>query len=247
MAAKEQWKPVVGYEGQYEVSNTGLVRSIDRKVCGKNGINITKYGNIINPHIIKHGYLRVGLSKDNKRKNFLVHRLVAEAFIPNPNKYPYINHKDENTSNNNVSNIEWCNQSYNMRYSNVAERVAKIRRKAVRQYTLNGEFVAEYKSVTEASKATNTAMLSICSCCKKRHGYSYANGYIWRYADDTSEVVMIYDRRIEQYSLQGEYLRTFKTQSDAARAIGVTPSAIRCCLCGKTKSSGGFIWKKKKT
>ena len=103
--------------------------------------------------------------------------------------------------------------------------------------------MAEYKSVTEASKATKAAMLSICACCKKRSSNSYAKGYIWRYADDTSEVVMVHDRRIEQYSLSGEYIQTFKTQADAARAVGVTSGAIRGCLCGKTKTSGGYIWK----
>lgn len=246
MATKEQWKPVVGYEGLYAVSSLGRVKSLDRIVPCKNGTTMTKRGRIIKPHTIGFGYQRLQLCRNNKGVKFLVHRLVAEAFLPNPNGFPIINHIDKNTSNNSVENIEWCTYKYNTTYDNASEKRAEKTRKAVRQYTLDGEFIAEYKSVTEASKATNIAMLSICACCKKRKQYSHTKDYIWRYADDTSKVKIVYDRRIEQYSLQGEYLQTFKTQSDAARAIGVTPSSIRGCLCGKTKSSGGFMWKKKK-
>ena len=103
------WKPVIGYEGLYEVSNTGLVKSLN---CY----------NYKHPRIMKlgkraDGYLSVGLSKNNKTKTKTVHRLVAEAFIPNPNNLEMVNHKDENKSNNNVDNLEWCTRSYNQLYS----------------------------------------------------------------------------------------------------------------------------------
>ncbi len=103
------WKPVVGYEGLYEVSNTGLIKSLN---CY----------NLKEPHLLSlcfntNGYLRVGLSKNNKTKQMLVHRIVAEAFIPNPDNLEMVNHKDEDRTNNHVENLEWCTRAYNQLYS----------------------------------------------------------------------------------------------------------------------------------
>lgn len=103
------WKPVVGYEGLYEVSNTGLIKSLNM------------YRNK-EPHLMSltrrtDGYLKVGLSRNNTTKQFAVHRLVAEAFIPNPDNLEMVNHKDEDITNNNVNNLEWCTRSYNQLYS----------------------------------------------------------------------------------------------------------------------------------
>ena len=103
------WKPVVGYEGLYEVSNTGLIKSLN---CY----------NYKEPRIMKlgrrpDGYLSVGLSKNNVTKTKTVHRIVAEAFIPNPDNLEMVNHKDEDRANNNVENLEWCTRAYNQNYS----------------------------------------------------------------------------------------------------------------------------------
>lgn len=103
------WKPVVGYEGLYEVSNTGLIKSLN---CY----------NYKEPRLLKlghrpDGYLSVGLSKNNVTKTKTVHRLVAEAFIPNPDNLEMVNHKDEDRTNNNVENLEWCTRAYNQIYS----------------------------------------------------------------------------------------------------------------------------------
>lgn len=104
-----QWKPVVGYEGLYEVSNDGLIKSF----------NMYRYKE---PRLMKqsrqnNGYLTVVLSKNNTTKRFLVHRIVAEAFIPNPSNFEMVNHKDEDRENNNVDNLEWCTRAYNQKYS----------------------------------------------------------------------------------------------------------------------------------
>lgn len=106
---KEIWKPVVGYEGLYEVSNFGRVKSLN---CY----------NYKEPRIMKlgkrqDGYLSVGLSKNNTQKTRIVHRLVAEAFIPNPNNLEMVNHRDEDRTNNHVENLEWCTRAYNQVYS----------------------------------------------------------------------------------------------------------------------------------
>lgn len=103
------WKPVVGFEGLYEVSNTGLIRSL-------NFYNY-KEPRLLSLCLNSNGYLKVGLNKNNTTKQMLVHRIVAEAFIPNPDNLEMVNHKDENRANNNVENLEWCTRSYNQLYS----------------------------------------------------------------------------------------------------------------------------------
>lgn len=118
---KEVWKPIPGYEGHYEVSNMGRVRGLDRtrRMVSKKGMEHTAFvkGVTIQPHFDSRGcYQIVGLNKDGKHKTRLVHRLVAETFIPNPDNLPEVNHIDENKINNAVSNLEWCDHLYNNRY-----------------------------------------------------------------------------------------------------------------------------------
>ena len=105
---KEEWRDIIGYEGLYQVSNLGRVKSF----LYYNGTN----ERIIKPIQLKNGYYNISLSKNKINKKEYIHRLVAKAFIPNPNNYPIINHKDENPSNNCVNNLEWCTQKYNMNY-----------------------------------------------------------------------------------------------------------------------------------
>lgn len=112
----EIWKPIKGYETHYEISSHGRVKALYREFVGKDG-RIKKYHErFLKPDTseIKRGYMRVTLSKDYKTQRFLVHRLVAEHFIPNPENKPFINHIDNNGLNNNISNLEWCTHSENM-------------------------------------------------------------------------------------------------------------------------------------
>ena len=114
MFEQEIWKDIKGYEGLYQVSNMGRIKSLKRKVKNKNGYRIANE-KIIKPVLTDTcKYYAVGLHKNKKRKTLLVHRLVAINFIPNPNNYTEVNHKDENKQNNNVNNLEWCNHKYNM-------------------------------------------------------------------------------------------------------------------------------------
>ena len=117
----EIWRPIAGYEGLYEVSDQGRVRSL---WFGKS--------KILMPMKVGHGYHQVKLYKDSNSKNMYVHRLVAEAFIPNPQALPQINHIDENKLNNAASNLEWCTASYNINYGTHNRRVGEaIRRRSV--------------------------------------------------------------------------------------------------------------------
>ena len=111
----EIWKPIAGYEGFYEVSSLGRVRSLPRVTAS----NILK-GRLLKPNITVYGYQQVKLCKHGTARQHKVHRLVANAFIPNPQNFPAINHKDWNTSNNTVENLEWCDTQYNNTHRSVS-------------------------------------------------------------------------------------------------------------------------------
>ena len=122
----EIWKDIPGYEGLYKVSNLGRIKSL--------GNGKTRKENILRLTKDKYGYLYITLSENGKLKKFKVHRLVAMAFIPNPNNYTQINHKDENRSNNRVENLEWCTQKYNNNYGNHSKNISNA---------IKGKYVGE--------------------------------------------------------------------------------------------------------
>jgi NADH:ubiquinone oxidoreductase subunit len=139
--SKEVWKPIKGYEGLYEVSNLGRVRKrVWKEVKGTDFCN---------------GYRRVNLNKDGEQKSMLVHRLVAEAFIPNPEGYPIINHIDECPSNNHADNLEWCDQKHNMNCGTVRQKKSESapNKSAVMAIDKKTGERTYYKSIAEAGKA----------------------------------------------------------------------------------------------
>ena len=114
---KEIWKDITGYEGYYQVSNKGRIRSVDRTVIGRGGMKMFRKSLIKGIYTDKLGYYHVGLSKEGVLKRHLVHRLIALHFIPNPDNKRCINHIDHNPSNNELSNLEWCTHSENTIHS----------------------------------------------------------------------------------------------------------------------------------
>lgn len=177
----EIWKPVVGYETKYEVSNYGRVRSIARNVWnGK--CYFWKDGQILYERISNSGYKMVRVDGANR----YIHRLVASAFIENPNNLPQVNHKDENKMNNDVSNLEWCTAKYNSNYGTGIERArikhigVMVNNKPINQYTKDGVFIARYESATIASKLVRVDNSRICKVANGRS--KYAGGFIWRWA-----------------------------------------------------------------
>jgi hypothetical protein len=171
----ETWKDVAGYEGLYQVSDQGNVRSRRRRGSS---------GGILKPKVDRNGYVQVELYRKGQRKNILVHRLVAETFIPNPLNLPQVNHKDENPKNNAVDNLEWCTQKYNLNYGTCPARIAaKLLNgpcaKAVFQYDKFGNLIKEWPSTIEIQRQTGFAQSNISDCCLGKR--KSANGYIWRF------------------------------------------------------------------
>ena len=159
----EQWKSIAGYEGLYEVSNLGRVKSLNYNRTGKE--------RILKQQKDKHGYLRVDICKDGKLKHSKVHRLVAEAFIQNPNNLETVNHKDEDKTNNVASNLEWMTRGDNIIYSQ-ARQVQMLDKQT-------GELLAIFPSTNEADRVTGIYQGSISKCCLGK--LKSAGGYKWRY------------------------------------------------------------------
>lgn len=182
----EVWKPIEGFEGIYEISNCGNVRSLDR--CFSYDSNYGRhnyYGTILKKSLKRNGYHQVNLYYKGHVKHIAVHRLVANAFIPNPNNLPYVNHKDENKTNNHVDNLEWCTAKYNTNYGTGIERCVKGRKdvlsKPIYQLDLNGNVIAEYTSATVAAKTLGgkASQAAIWRCLIGKFKTAY--GYKWKY------------------------------------------------------------------
>ena len=168
----EEWRPVPGYEGLYEVSNTGRVASLNYMHTGKRAM--------LSQKAEKNGYKKVLLYKDGRRVMKSVHRIVAEAFVPKVPGCDLINHKDERKANNNVSNLEWCNKSYNNNYGSRKETVfSKLRRPVVA--TLKDGSTELYPSVNDAGRSLNKSSSNISSALNGKLKTAY--GRVWRWAD----------------------------------------------------------------
>lgn len=180
--SEREWRPVPGYEGLYEVSNDGLVRSLFR------------YKKVLKPHL-RNGYHNVQLFKDKVGTYIGLHRIVAMAFIPNPGNLPYVNHKDECKLNNSADNLEWCTPYYNFTYGTAQqrarahtnyrtpERLERARQlglsmgKPIAQYTTDGQLVKQYPSANQCAKANGWDVSNIKRCahgeCKTAYGYIF--------------------------------------------------------------------------
>lgn len=180
---EEVWLPVAGYEGLYEVSNYGRVKSVERKAryIHKNGDE--HYRRVDERIMSQNVHYRqkrktVMLCKNNKPRRISVHRLVAIAFCDNPNNYSEINHIDENPLNNRADNLEWCTRSYNMHYGTIQERVYDKKKRAIVAYNEDGDMIR-----FDSLKAAEDVGI-------KRYRINYAikngtllDGYYWRYDD----------------------------------------------------------------
>lgn len=176
----EVWKDIKDYEGLYQVSNFGRVRSL-----GKGESNVSKM-RILKVRKTRCGYIIVNLYKNGIMKTVYIHRLVAEAFIPNPLNLPQVNHKSEVKDDNRVENLEWCDVNYNINYGNRKEKVSykltnrKDCSKQVLQYNIDGTLIREWPSIKECVR-NGFNDTDIILCCKGRH--KTHKGFIWKYKE----------------------------------------------------------------
>lgn len=158
---KEEWQDIAGYEGLYQVSNLGRVKSLNYKRTGKEIILVP--GNC-------RGYLFVTLYKNGKVKSYYLHRLVGQAFLENPDNSPEVNHIDQNKQNNCISNLEWCSSKYNNRYSN-AKKVGCFK---------DGKLIKKYDAIADVEKE-GFYQSNVIRCCQGKR--KSAGGYHWQYLD----------------------------------------------------------------
>lgn len=179
---KETWKPVVGYEGLYEVSDLGRVKKVARTITKADG-TIKKVDERILKPSDSNGYQIVGLYRNGVSKSNWVHRLVAQAFIPNLKNLSDVNHKDEIKTNNNLDNLEWISHRDNLNYGRRNERISESVSKPIQQLDMKtGLIIATYPSLTEASLSIGIHWGNISMAARGK--YKTAGGYGWRYQSD---------------------------------------------------------------
>jgi hypothetical protein len=223
---KEIWCDIKGYEGIYHVSNFGRIRNIK--------------GKIIKQQINKAGYFYVCLHYNKQRKYYTVHRLMAIAFLPNPENKKFVIHIDHNKQNNRISNLKWMDESTNKP------------KKPVYQFDRHGNLIGKYKSSIQAAKQTGISVANIRCCANGITKTAYHN--IWLFEDDLDKLAdkiksvnqhryNEQGKKVNQYDLDGNYIRTYLSQSEVVRINDFDQSAISGCCRGKYKQAYGYIWK----
>ena len=177
---EEVWRDITGYEGYYQVSSEGRVKSLGRTIIKKDGRKQTVKERILKGTPDKYGYLKVGLcGSTRKQKCFQVHRLVGEAFIQNPDEKPQINHINEIKTDNRACNLEWCTCKQNLNHGTRNERVAKALGKPIGQYKLDGQLIKVWPSAYMVERQTGFSQGYIWGVANGR--YKQAYGFIWKY------------------------------------------------------------------
>lgn len=178
----EIWKPIKDYEGLYEVSNLGRVRSVDHYVIQPNPHNgdlqkVMRRGRILKPSFSNAGYLQLSLSSGSRQyQTFQIHRLVATHFIENLDNLAEVNHKNEEKTDNRVENLEWCSRLYNVYYGN------NTKTRPVLQMDDNGNVIKKFTSARNAARILGLNPSSITGVCRGR--FNETGGYKWKYADE---------------------------------------------------------------
>lgn len=193
----ETFKPVKGYEDLYEISNYGKIKSLNKewKVLNyksKEYTSVKMKSKILKTSISHCGYEQIVLSKNGKATLKLVHRLVTEAFIPNPENLPCVNHKNGNKSDNYVENLEWCTYSYNEKHafkiglsrSYLKGKYGKEHNlaKSIEQYDLQGNFIKTWDCISDAARELKIDNGRITKCCQHRKYCHSAGGFKWEYS-----------------------------------------------------------------
>lgn len=263
-----RWLSLEDFEGEvwkqtefpyYVISNYGRLKRLAHTSSAKG--KQRQYKQFLKERICRfsvnaHGYLTFQFHGHKKAK--LAHRLVAEAFIPNPHNLPMINHKDENPSNNKVNNLEWCDAKYNSNYGTSRNRRSKtmlnVRKninRIIKQYTLNGEYIKSFQGELEI-KSEGYQYGAITACC--RHESRYSQGYVWRYDNEPFGNILKREntgstlKPVIEYDMNGEMIAEYESITKASLAkIGKTNGTgnISACCYKEKRTAYGSIWRYK--
>lgn len=265
---EEIWKPILGFEGMYEISNLGHVKSLARMVPTGNKGGFRKIeGRILPQRINRSGYYTVNLNKHSITKCKFVHRLIAEAFIPNPENKPFIDHINTVRTDNRIENIKWAtakensNNELTKKRVNISTHTKEVTRKkldtlkkngrynaphGVDQYTLDGKYIASYESYKEAHRKTGVRTSSISEYCRGLR--LKAGNYVWRNeGDELGEIMKPRNnkKKVLQYDKKtGTFIKEWDCLQDAAKSINILSSSLSRSIRRGT-FRGPFIWKYK--
>lgn len=264
---EEIWKNIEGYEGIYMISNLGRVLSLR-----KEEVVISKYRGtykrikkekILKNTIFSNGYCVVCLFSNGVSKKFLVHKLVAKAFIPNEKGLKEIDHINTRRDDNRVDNLRWVTRSENhlnpitkKRHKRIAlenNSISNITRitKRVIQMSLEYKYIKTFNSVTEAANSIDSHTTDISACCKNKR-FS-CKGYVWVYEDDYKKgnykknilninASRTYAKTVIQYDKDRKLIRRWNSITEAANELKINGAHITQCCKGKERMAGGFIW-----
>lgn len=238
--ALEEWRAIPGFEGKYEASTMGRIRSLDhfsysRNRCGK--MKRLERGQIKRFALTQSKYQRVALSVQGKgRVTFPVHRLIALTFIPNPKNKPCIDHIDTNPSNNRVTNLRWCTQSENLLNEITRKKISK---NTTRQMS---DPVARQK-ISLCNKGYKHTDESRAKMSKSHSGVLLSESHRASLRLANQKIAAVRRKKIFQLSLDGEFIQEWNSLTEAGKALHICISEISACLHGKKKSAGGYKWK----
>lgn len=225
----ELWSPIDEFNGAYEVSSKGNIR-------------VQSAGDLVQHLLDKDGYHIVRLMKDGAMYTRRVHRLVALAFIENPDEKPTVNHIDEDKNNNDVSNLEWATYREQVNYGTRNHRAMQtIDSCSVVQLDAEGNVIGVFESVRDAARYLHTRPERVINALKGK--YQTACGYRWKYQSEIGGRTGPKEAKgVLQLSLDGDVVARHRSVNAAAKTLGISPAGISECLNGKRRTNCGFVW-----